>query len=386
MITETSPHTQLRIEELESIRGLAALLVVFVHIPKWNPVLDIGIINNAYLMVDLFFVLSGFVIFNAYSNKIDSKTDLLRFQFLRLGRLYPVHLFYLLLFLAIEIARYIATELGMQNLRAMPFSINNIGALIEQIFLVQAIGPTGNALTFNGPAWSISVEFYTYLIFGLIVLFLGKIRNSVFCVLALVSIVMLLTKTTWGFAELLRCLAGFFVGCLTANFVQKVKTPMHVPNYTSLLLFAAIVIFLQTKTTKDFDVVIYLLTSALIFSLILTRDGILNKILNYKILTWLGLISYSVYMCHGLVLWIISAVLKRLLGRAEIQGADGRWQISLSTTETLAGVIIIVFLVLVVGQITYSVIEKPLREKSRRLVFSATSAIPIPHCEPSRHL
>jgi peptidoglycan/LPS O-acetylase OafA/YrhL len=53
-------HT--KIEELESIRGLAALLVVFFHIPKWNIMFDIGIINNAYMMVDLFFVLSGFVI------------------------------------------------------------------------------------------------------------------------------------------------------------------------------------------------------------------------------------------------------------------------------------------------------------------------------------
>ena len=52
-----------KVEELESIRGLAALLVVFYHIPKWNPLLEIGIINNGYLMVELFFVLSGFVIY-----------------------------------------------------------------------------------------------------------------------------------------------------------------------------------------------------------------------------------------------------------------------------------------------------------------------------------
>jgi peptidoglycan/LPS O-acetylase OafA/YrhL len=55
-----------KIEELESIRGLAALLVVFFHIPIENSYLDIGIIKNGYLMVDLFFVLSGFVIYNSY--------------------------------------------------------------------------------------------------------------------------------------------------------------------------------------------------------------------------------------------------------------------------------------------------------------------------------
>ena len=48
-----------KIYELESMRGLAALLVVFYHLPKWNPILDIKIINNGYLMVELFFVISG---------------------------------------------------------------------------------------------------------------------------------------------------------------------------------------------------------------------------------------------------------------------------------------------------------------------------------------
>lgn len=51
-----------KIKELESIRGLAAFLVVFYHLPKWNPILDIRLVNNGYLMVHLFFVLSGFVI------------------------------------------------------------------------------------------------------------------------------------------------------------------------------------------------------------------------------------------------------------------------------------------------------------------------------------
>ena len=102
-----APHLA-KINELESLRGLAALLVVFFHVPKWNSFLNVGIINNGYLMVELFFVLSGFVIFNAYSNNIKSKRDLMRFQFLRFGRLYPVHILFLLILLLIEVAKYFA--------------------------------------------------------------------------------------------------------------------------------------------------------------------------------------------------------------------------------------------------------------------------------------
>jgi peptidoglycan/LPS O-acetylase OafA/YrhL len=98
-----------KIIELESIRGVAALLVVLFHIPGWHPSFYyIGFIRNSNLMVDLFFVLSGFVIYKAYSVKIQNKMDLFRIQFLRFGRLYPVHLLLLLLFQGVEFAKYYA--------------------------------------------------------------------------------------------------------------------------------------------------------------------------------------------------------------------------------------------------------------------------------------
>ena len=68
----------MKIEELESIRGIAAFLIVFFHLPKWNPILDIGLVNNGYLMVELFFVLSGFVIFRA---KVEHPFRVLKCQF-----------------------------------------------------------------------------------------------------------------------------------------------------------------------------------------------------------------------------------------------------------------------------------------------------------------
>jgi peptidoglycan/LPS O-acetylase OafA/YrhL len=62
-----------KIYELESVRGLAALLIVIYHIHHislWNSFFNFEIIKNGYLMVELFFVLSGFVIYNSYFEKI----------------------------------------------------------------------------------------------------------------------------------------------------------------------------------------------------------------------------------------------------------------------------------------------------------------------------
>tara|TARA_B100000780_G_C21102575_1_gene445021 strand:- start:769 stop:1896 length:1128 start_codon:yes stop_codon:yes gene_type:complete len=367
-VKQGSNQSSTKIEELESIRGLAALLVVFFHIPKWNSLLDIGIINNGYLMVELFFVLSGFVIYNAYAKKIISTKDLIRFQFLRFGRLYPVHLLFLVVYIFIEVAKYFAQyKFGISSPNSQPFLENNLAALFQHIFLIQAIGPTGNDLTFNGPAWSISVEFFTYLLFGVGVLFFHKNKEFFFSVLALISLLMLTTETTFGFSSLVRCFAGFFIGCLTANIIGKSSTT--VPSYISLLIFVAIFFFLQIKTPHEYDLMIYFLSSTLIASLVLSKQGLLKKILNLKILTWLGSISYAVYMSHSSIIWVMNQVVRIILKKPELI-IDGQSIPQLSEIDTLIGWILIVVLVLLVSKFVLHFIEKPLRKKSRHFAFT----------------
>lgn len=201
---------QARIDELESIRGLAALLVVFSHIPLWNTHLEFSVVQNGYLMVELFFVLSGFVIYNAYHNKITSFRHFLGFQFLRLGRLYPIHFLFLIFFLVIELSKYVALERYNINLGTLPFERSNLNSFMQHLLLVQAIGPTENANNFNVPAWSISVEFYTYMIFACILLLARRIKNILFTVLFATSIILLVSKETFGFPSLIRCTTGFF--------------------------------------------------------------------------------------------------------------------------------------------------------------------------------
>jgi peptidoglycan/LPS O-acetylase OafA/YrhL len=359
----------LKINELESLRGLAALLVVFFHIPKWNSSLNVGIINNGYLMVQLFFVLSGFVIFNAYGNNIKSTRDLVRFQFLRFGRLYPVHILFVLVFLLIEVAKYIAqTRAGTVIPNSQPFRENNFTALIQHIFLVQAIGPTGNRNTFNVPSWSISVEFYTYLIFGCVVLLSGKgSRTFIFLVIAIASVVLLASAATFGFEDILNGLGGFFIGCLTAVSVKN-KT-LKVSRVASLILFFAIIAFLQFKTSKTYDVAIYFLTAGLIGTLVLQKNGLLNSVLRLGIFTWLGAISYSLYMAHSAVEWVANQFFRVVLKVPEVIAVTGRSIPQLSGISALLGVSFIVILSFVVSLLVYRFVEKPWRARSRDFAF-----------------
>lgn len=362
-----SGRNQTKIEELESLRGLAALLVVLFHIPRWNELCDVGIINNGYLMVDLFFVLSGFVIHNTYSNKILSTRDLLRFQFLRFGRLYPVHLTFLLVYVIIEFAKYLAQiKLGITSPNSVPFKENNLVAFLQNVFLIQSILPN-NASTFNLPAWSISVEFYTYLVFGLILLFANQVKIYAFCFLVITSLVMIATGATFGFGYFLSGLTGFFIGCLTSHIIKSTK--IIVPNYFSIIILFSIILFLQNKTTKDFDIAIYFLTATLIFSLLRSNSGLVNRVLKLNILTWLGTISYSVYMSHGAIIWVVIQVFRVLIRVPEV-GVPGKSTPQLSTGQALVAYLVIILSVLAISQIMYSFVEKPFREKSRRLALS----------------
>ena len=366
-----TPSPAQKIEELESIRGIAALLVVIYHIPKWNPLLNTSFINNGYLMVELFFVLSGYVIFSAYAQKIRTWPELLRFQFLRLGRLYPVHLTFLLAFLFIEIAKYLThVKLGINSINGAPFQENSLGAFIRNLLLVESIFP-GTRPTFNYPAWSICVEFYTYLVFGLVVLCLHKFKTLVFALLSLSALALLVTESTQGFDSLLRCLAGFFIGCLTAQAISRLKATVQLPRLIPLLATGLLLLFLLFKTSKAWDPLIYALSALLITALVLTPDSAVNRVLRLKGLTWLGALSYSVYMSHAAIVWTINQVFRVVFKMPEIvaAGGDGKSTPQISGLTTLAACAVIVLAVLLVSAVVHHVLEKPLRERSRRLVF-----------------
>lgn len=361
-----------RIDELESIRGIAALLVVIYHIPNWNSLLfDVPLFRNAYLMVELFFVLSGFVIYKAYANNIQSPGNLARFQFLRFGRLYPVHLFFLLVFLVLEVAKYIAdTHYGIKSNKTTPFVENDLTAFIQQLFLLQAIGPTGNALSFNGPAWSISVEFYTYLIFGLIVLYFGRLKMAVFVTLGLASCMLLALQPDNGFANLLSCLAGFCIGCCTAWLSDRIslKLPAQAVSLALLLLF----LFLHLKTSRQYDIAIYFLTAALVLSVVFSEDGRVKSILRLRFFTWLGTISYSIYMSHSALLWIFNQIHRFFFNRSEIL-IEGRMVPQLSFTQALLSYLVTMVLLLAISHLVYRYLEQPLRERSRRVKLKMPS-------------
>lgn len=360
MATETRP----RIDELESLRGIAALLVVLFHVPKWHPALDLPLLANTYLMVELFFVLSGFVIWNAYADRIRDGRDLLRFQYLRFARLYPVHLMFLLVWLGIEVAKHLAaTRLGMAGGAEPPFSVSTPRAFVENLLLLHAVLPD-HAMTFNYPSWSISVEFYTYLVFGLVVLAFGARKHIALGVLAGLSLAALAAGRTAGMEPLLKCLAGFGIGCLVAHALQRRPRLRTAPP---LAVAALMLAYLALKPAGRFDILIFPLSAALVMALVHAPAGPTARALRQPVLVWLGTVSYSLYMAHAAVLWVANQIVRLWSDRPDWTGPDGRAIPQLPLPETLLALALSLAAVLVLAALVHARVERPLRDASRRL-------------------
>lgn len=283
--------------ELESLRGIASVLVVMCHMFWLNPFMFIA--KNAYIAVDLFFVLSGFVMCHNYINKINDRKSLGKFMLARIARLYPLHIILLLVWLLREYVKYIMESRGVVFGEAA-FSVNDLNAFIQNLFLIQSI--VNEKATFNGVSWSISVEFYTYIIFALALL-TGYIRELA-CLLIIISLGVLLyydgSLSVYEGNTIFRCFFGFFIGVITYHLPRK-------GGYTDMLALLILTLYLF-KDKGLFDFIMPPLMGLLILSIV-SSDSVTSKILRASPFLWLGKISYSTYMTHALLTTTVSVVL-----------------------------------------------------------------------------
>lgn len=90
--------TSRRFVVLDSLRGICALMVTLYHLNTYSIVKELPFFINAYLFVDFFFVLSGFVIATNYQARLAAGFGIQKFMLPRFGRLYPLYLAVLVCF------------------------------------------------------------------------------------------------------------------------------------------------------------------------------------------------------------------------------------------------------------------------------------------------
>jgi len=369
---------------LESFRGLAALIVVIYHAAWLNPISFSHFFRNGPLMVDFFFVLSGFVMSLSYLQKLRSPQDLGRFLWLRLGRLYPLHLAMLLVFLGIECFKLWAARHHPLVADRSAFTFNNGYTLLTNLLLVHSMG-FDRQLSYNYPSWSISTEFYAYVLFAAtrVIFQSERMFIAASAVIVAVSLGILLklnivplvdAGTQWGY---FRCVAGFFLGTLTFQLYERLRgSAAHIPAWASVAATGAMIAALAwIDPDGPATYAMPLLSAFLILSVALQPSDMLHDVLSCRPLRWLGRVSYSVYMVHAALLWVISELLLATGRYQRVQFADGHL-INTSPYVGLIALVCYVTCVLLVSQLTYQWIEEPFRLLSRRALGQGNQVKP----------
>jgi peptidoglycan/LPS O-acetylase OafA/YrhL len=287
------------LHEFDALRGLFALLIVIFHFPNNSALYDNSFIKNSFQVVDCFFVISGFVIAYNYEKKLNNFNQFKLFIKKRFYRLYPLHIIFLILFAIVEFFK----NYSLEYFNVLPNNqTNNLIEFFKNVILIHGF----NSYSFNEPSWSISVEFYTYVIFAFYCIYL-KEKKYLFLIVILGLYLVEFKLFNTSFQQLGRCLFGFFCGYFIFKIHNKFKVTSS--NYFSIFLFI-LVLFLISLNLKYKFFIIPLIFSVFIITLLKDKkNSLLKNILNSNILKYLGKISYSIYITHYIIAYTFRQVL-----------------------------------------------------------------------------
>jgi peptidoglycan/LPS O-acetylase OafA/YrhL len=398
-----------QIGSLTSLRGLAAVIVVVHHfsyytLPPVGAVLSSysSFFKNGYLCVDLFFILSGFIMTHVYLERFYlgvNKSNYRSYLRARFARIYPLHLFTLSALILLE-----TIKLFLPNTIAFVGKFNLI-SLLANVFLLQAFDlhcpPLFWCDTYwNEPAWSISVEFLIYCIFPFILFSLLKTKpktDAIVYIITLIALLLLIKftrgnlDTIIGIPSIARCGLECAIGIITYKVYRCIPAFSPIPNsarsapnpppattkrgaivrvkyhsiddrqslkFNLLAIFAVIWVTLIMHNWVDnlrgvHDWLILPAFSLLILAVANKNNGAISKLLNSPLLLYLGTISYSIYMVH----WCLAELLKTFwLYKFNLVFGSG-----MNEHQSLLALGLFIPIVLLTASLTYRFIEVPCR-------------------------
>lgn len=281
-----------------------------------------------------------------------------KFLLARFARIYPLHLFTLLASIGLF------AVMGSQ-----PTPTNNPMAIPTNLLLINSFGIHSN-LTWNIPSWSISAEWWAYMLFPMLTILLGsraKIGVAasllLFIVVAYWAIEFYLPRTSellppnldvtydYGF---LRGLAGFILGVLMYPLYTNASVRTIAGRDSIGLPVLGLTIY--ALHTGINDALCIPLFAGIVLCFAANRSRI-QAVCNYRPLQYMGEISYSIYMVHTLLIFLVTIVLI-VFGGYTYQKA-GAVQFTLVAGLLYCSAYLIA--VIIASAITYKFIELPAR-------------------------
>jgi peptidoglycan/LPS O-acetylase OafA/YrhL len=306
-----------RFEALDAFRGLCALSVVVFHMRMVGSITELDFFRGSAIFVEFFFVLSGFVLAHGYGFKENLNFKI--FMKARFFRLYPLHFFMFLVFVALEFGKLFAYKFGGFVFNNEPFTNSfAISEMIPNLLLIQSWTPFTDHKTFNIPSWSISIEFYLYALLFLSIVVFKRNRILSWAFISFIALLLMYFKSEVLVSPVLRGLSCFFGGAFT--YVIYKKLSHFKPSYISgsiieVILLTCVVLIVQSQAEHR-----SIIASVLFFFTVLFfafESGFFSTLLKIKPLQYAGKLSYSIYMTHAAILFCLvstAMVLQKVTG------------------------------------------------------------------------
>lgn len=305
------------LDPLTSVRFFLALGVVLFHFQLyWTLLADTaGLLNRARLGVDVFSILSGFILTHVYLQG-NGAPDYKRFPEARFARIYPAHLFILLAMLGLVLIAPMV-GVGMEPGRFNP--VDFAGTLL----LVQAWLPRETMALWNGPAWSLSAEWFAYLAFPAYAAVALRLRSRPWVIIALAALLFVALDAFYRAqfgrvlprAEdslgILRILPDFLYGICLYYLGQRWTLSSRLAVFVALATTAALLALMHVGAD---DRVIVAAAGPFILSLALLAKAPATTFLSHPIALFAGEASFALYLVHIPIVMVWRNALQAVAG------------------------------------------------------------------------
>ena len=353
------------IKSLDAIRGIAALLVCLYHACVLFNSNGYNFVPHAYLAVDLFFVLSGFILVYRYEPMINNPKPInfRNFAVLRFARLYPLFLAATFAGAAYTLLRLYANGQLGQDLKIWLQALG-LNSILLPFFNGYNLSANDGVFPFAVQSWSILWEFIVSALFFA----WAKVKNNSKFLIPIPLFLVLVAATSgnehidggWQTSDFwiggARAFAGFSVGIVTATIYQtrliniSHKSQILLKSFALIIGISAIIyICLNGATTRFYELGLVGIGFPIIILGACFSKGIL---FNNPISNALGMASYSIYLTHPLLIDVTNSIIQRI-------GINPSIMLGIIWTS----------LVIVISLIVYKFFEMPARKYFKKALW-----------------
>ena len=363
------------IDILDGIRGVAAIFVVLYHLIETYQDSTIHIINHAYLAVDLFFILSGFVVSYAYDQRLRTCLSISSFFKRRLIRLQPMVVFASILGAALY---FFQSCLAFPLIEQTSWTMLILVAIMHIFFIpctpLNDIRGWNEMFCLNSPQWTLFFEYIANIIYGII---LYKISNRTLWVItglfALCTLNLSLDINIGNFYidrnELTYTVIGgwccnnsdFFIGFSRLMFpfccgilVQRMNWKISIPHSFAVISCIIIGVFFTPKLPNILNGIFEAICILVVFPIIIMIGCGNNRKESKQHYLLIGKISYPLYITHFPFVYLQASWVSLHLSAGPLE--------NIFITVTYFAII------LAVAYLSYRYYEGPVRKKLQTMI------------------